>query len=208
MKSSNNAGPESKPKRNYDNSRRQQQVAVKKRRVLETALKLMNSDPESFTMRQIALKARLPERTLYHLFGDRETLLSELNQLIAQEIIQLNFDQDDPDPENFVRLTFEAFERNPKLIKGYLDSVLAREARNLFQDKPEAFVLRSFAKKDPSEMTPTEATRWALICSLFSVQTWRNLADCDFADPEFRPQTLVWAMHLLMANIQQGAPVI
>jgi hypothetical protein len=51
---------------------------------------------------------------------------------------------------------------------------------------------------------PEEATRWALICSLFSAQTWRILADSAFANPDFRSQTLVWAMRTLMANIRQG----
>ncbi len=196
------AAPPAKPKRRYDNSRRQQQVATKKRRILETALKLINTDPESFTMRQLALRARLPERTLYHLFGDRDTLLVELNSLIANEIMRVDFNSQHARPEDFLVSTFEAFERNPRLIKGYLDSILGREARNLFQDGPEKFIMKSFAPQPPADMSPEEATRWAMVCSLFNAQTWRTLADCDFAHENFRSSAMVWAIRLLISNLQ------
>lgn len=201
MDTQDKAAPAAKPKRRYDNSRRQQQVANKKRRILETALKLINSDPESFTMRQLALKARMPERTLYHLYGDRDTLLLELNKLIANEIMQVDFKANHPRPEEFLIATFNAFEKNPRLIKGYLDSILGREARNLFQDGPEEFIMRSFAPKSPDAMTPEEATRWAIVCSLFNAQTWRVLADCNFAHQDFRTSALVWAIRLLIENL-------
>lgn len=201
MNSQQETTPLSKPKRRYDNTRRQQQVVSKKRRILETALKLINTDPESFTMRQLALKARLPERTLYHLFGDRETLLFELNTLIATEIMRLDFTADHQKPEDFILATFDAFEKNPRLIKGYLDSILGRDARNLFQDGPETFIMKSFARQDPADMPPEVATRWALVCSIFNAQTWRTLADCKFAHPEYRSQALVWAIRLLMDNL-------
>lgn len=207
MDTQDKATPAVKPKRRYDNSRRQQQVANKKRRILETALKLINSDPEAFTMRQLALKARLPERTLYHLFGDRDTLLLELNKLISTEIMRVDFNAEHPRPEEFLLTTFEAFERNPRLIKGYLDSILGREARNLFQDGPENFIMRSFAPKSPDAMSPEEATRWAIVCSLFNAQTWRTLADCDFAHQDFRSSALVWAIRLLIENLQGRAAV-
>ncbi len=194
--------PQKRPKRRYDNTRRQHQVATKKRRILETALKLINTDPETFTMRQLALKARLPERTLYHLFGDRDTLLLELNKLIATEIMRLDFNSEHEKPEEFILATFDAFEKNPRLIKGYLDSILGRDARNLFQDGPETFIMKSFAPQDPALMSPEMATRWALVCSIFNAQTWRTLADCNFAHPEYRSQALVWAISLLIDNIK------
>jgi AcrR family transcriptional regulator len=160
-------------KRPYQSDLREKQREQTRNDILDSFCAMISEKgPEACTIPEIAKRAGVALRTVYHHFPAREDLLAALAQAIRQKHGGIGYPKTPEEIPAIVAALFAQFDLHPDLIQAQLLTSLGREVRDLARIervKAVRAALRPISSHLPSEEAEGAA---AIIKHLFSAETW------------------------------------
>lgn len=193
--------------RPYHSPLRERQAADTRRDILRAAAEIIAGDGlTDFSMRSVAARAKVSERTVYHHFPSRQVLLDGLAEWVDDQLRELRLQADPRDIEDMpgrIAALFSAFEDigAPALAMARLAAVHGiRSAAH--EERTAAFRDRFADLLDP--LPPDEAERcFAVVRHLVSSTTWLTLRDEFRLGGEDAARAIAWALDALLEELRR-----
>lgn len=196
-------------KRAYHSPLRERQAADTRQVILESAADLIVGEGlMDFSLREVAARAEVSERTVYNHFPSRQALLDGLNAWVSEQL-QAQRLQSDPrdlaDPVRRVGAIFAAFDAMGAPARALARLSAAQGLRSAGHDeRTRAWRDRLADLLDP--LPPEEARRcFAVLRHLMSVNTWLALREEFDLDGDEAGQAIAWALDTLLDALRAEA---
>lgn len=194
-------------KRPYHSPLRERQTRNTRSSILEAAAELIVDEGlESFSMRSVADRASVSERTVYHHFPNRQALLDGFTEWVDQRLRERQLQIDPRDIEDLpgrIAAIFRAFDDIGAPARAMARLSAADGMRSAeHRGRTEAFRERLGELLDP--MPDEEAERsFALIRHLVSSTTWLTLRDEFRLSPDDTSRVMAWGLETLLEDLRQ-----
>jgi AcrR family transcriptional regulator len=191
------------PRRRYDNTLRRERAAQTRERIIEAGAELLHDgsirDWRGLTIRGVAARAEVSERTVFRHFGDERALRDAvMRRLEDQSGIDLEHLRLDEIRDATARM-LEQVRSFPLAAKPPLDPTLAEASRRL----QEAFVR---AVEDATDRWPAadRALAAAMFDVLWGMASYERLVSDWQLDHDEAVRGITWVMDLLEESIAEG----
>ena len=192
------------PRRRYDNTLRRERAAQTRERIVEAGAELLHDgsirDWRTLTIRGVAERAGVNERTVFRHFGDERSLRDAvMRRLEEQSGIDLEHLRLDQIREATVRMLEQA-SSFPSAARPALDPTLAEASRRL----QEAFAraVDEATERWPAADRTLAAAMFDVLWALSSYE--RLVADWQL-DHDEAVRGITWVMSLLEQSIREGS---
>lgn len=195
--------------RPYHSPLRERQAAETRREILQAAAELiMHGALTDFSMRDVAARAEVSERTVYYHFPNRQAVLDGLTEWVDDQLRERELQAHpmgiDDLPERMTAI-FAAFEEigAPALAMARLAA-----AQDMYsaghRERTAGFRDRFAEVLDP--LPPEEAERcFAVLRNLVSAATWWSLSDEFGLSGEEAGRAIAWALETLLDDLARRA---
>lgn len=193
--------------RSYHSPLRERQAAATRRAILEAAAELILSDGlTDFSMREVASRAGVAERTVYHHFPSRQELLDGLNAWVTEQLEERRLQADPREIEDLpgrVAAIFAAFDEIgvPARAMARLSASQGMRSEG-YRERTAAFRER-FA--DVLDTLPADQAdrRFAVLRHLVSSTTWLTLRDEFGLEGDEAARAVSWALETLLDDLRR-----
>lgn len=191
--------------RAYHSPLRERQAANTRREILQAAAELIESDGlADFSLREVAARADVSERTLYYHFPNRQAVLDALADWVDEQLRERRLQDDPRNIEDFparIAAIFAAFDEIGAPARAMARLSAAEGMRSAaYRDRTEAFRERFAEVLDP--LPPAEAERcFALLRHVVSATTWMTLREEFGLEAEDAAAAMAWALRALLDDL-------
>lgn len=195
--------------RPYHSPLRERQAADTRRQILSAAADLILSDGlTEFSMRDVAGRAGVAERTVYYHFPNRQALLDGLTEWVSDLLRERRLQMDPRDIEDLpghIGAIFAAFDEIGAPARAMARLSAAQGMRSTeHHARTEAFRDRFAEVLDP--LPPQEARCcFAILRHLVSATTWLTLREEFGLAGEDAAEALGWALETLLGDLRRRA---
>ncbi len=193
--------------RTYDSPLRREQARGTRERILDAAASVVTEDGD-FVVAQVAERAGVSVRTVYHHFSDRDAMLDGLALWLAEE---LGYPRQElpEDLSAFADETvamFKLFDADLEKMQALFSTPNGRAARQHARAR-RLVHLRRLADVELSGVDPQTAERAiVMIHQLASSRTWLALKDETDLNGSEAAEAIGWAIRTLLGTVQGTAP--
>ena len=192
--------------RTYDSPLRRENAQRTRKRILDAAASVITEDGE-FVVAQVAERAGVSVRTVYHHFPDRETMLDALGEWLAEELGY-------PRPEwpadlaSFADLTETAAEQlraDLDKMRVFFSTPVGQAARR--QARAQRLEhLRRLADAELAGVDP-QVAKWlaVIVHQLASSRTWLGMRDEAGFEVLEAAKAVGWAIRTLVESVKGAA---
>jgi len=192
-----------KKPRSYDlSSRREKSEAVSKT-IIETLVHLLvESRGADVSFKEVSIKSKVPLRTIFRLFKDKEELhratddyLTKIISSSVSELAKLSF-------LAFAKNTFSVYDRNSDLVIAYLFSSFGRQAREILRRRFNSLLIEQILKERKIKLNPDSEVKLALMASLVNAKLWYDLrTDFGYSGKQIG-EVIEWALATLLREVE------
>jgi AcrR family transcriptional regulator len=189
--------------RTYDSPLRRENAQRTRKRILDSAASVITEDGD-FVVAQVAERAGVSVRTVYHHFPDREAMLDALGEWLAEE---LGYPRPEwpQDLSSFADLTVEMAERlsaDVDKMRVFFSTPVGQAARRQARARRLKH-LRRLADVELAGMDPQTA-EWAVVIihELASSRTWLAIQDDAGFDVSEAAEAVGWAIKTLLRGLK------
>ena len=192
--------------RTYDSPLRRENAQRTRKRILDAAASVITEDGD-FVVAQVAKRAGVSVRTVYHHFPDREAMLEALAEWLAA---QLGYPRPElpEDLASFADETvamFKRFDADFDKMRAFFSTPVGQAARQHARARRLEH-LRHLADAELTGVDPLTAERAVVILhQLASSRTWRALKDEARLDGSDAAEAVGWAIRTLLASVRGTA---
>jgi AcrR family transcriptional regulator len=192
--------------RTYDSPLRREQAQGTRERILDAAASVI-TEAGDFVVAQVAERAGVSVRTVYHHFSDREAMLDALAEWLAA---QLGYPRQElpEDLSAFADETvamFKRFDADLEKMRVFFSTPIGRATRQHARARRLEH-LRRLAEAELSGVDPQTAERAVvMIHQIASSRTWLALKDEADLDGSDAAETIGWAIRTLLGSLE-GTP--
>lgn len=192
--------------RSYDSPLRRENAERTRRRILDAAASVITADGD-FVVSEVAERAGVSVRTIYHHFPDREIMLDALGEWLAEELgyPRLEWPRD---LTSFADKTVEIAEQlsaDIDKMRVFFSTPVGQAARR----QARAQRLEHLRQLADQELAGVDAqtAEWAvlIIHELASSRTWLAMRDDAGLDVTQAAEAVRWAIKALLANLRANA---
>ncbi len=191
------------PRRGYDNRRRHQQAAETRDRIVTAATELLHGssirDWRGLTVRAVAERAGVSERTIYRHFGAerglRDAVMRRQEQEAGIDLAALGLD----DVAVFTERTLRHVSTYPRAPRPELDPTLTATTRRLHEALVRAVSAEAEAWAEPDRILAA-----AVLDVLWSVASFERLSGDWQLGTDDAIRGLAWAVRLVQEAIERG----
>lgn len=193
--------------RRYHSPLRERQAAATRTAILHAAAELILSDGlADFSMREVAARADVSERTVYYHFPNRQALLDGLAEWVDDRLRERSLQADPRDIEDVpgrIAAIFAVFDDLGAPARAMARLSAARGIRSdAYRARTEAFRNRFADVLDP--LPEDQAARcFALIRHIVSSTTWLTLRDEFDLDGQDAADAIAWALETLLDDLRR-----
>ena len=195
------------PKRQYASRLRAQQANETRIRILEAlAEQLADEGLKDISIDQIALRAGVSTRTVYHHFPNREDLFDSLNAWLDEQAIGSPIPGEPSAEELFahIRAAFEVFDEKESWIRAQLINELGQVVRKRGRSRRRAAIEAMVLREVPGLSPPAMRRATALIHYLTSSEAWRSMKDESGMSGREAGEAVVWAIETLLSRLRSS----
>lgn len=195
-------------KRGYHSPLRERQARDTRDSILGAAADLIVDEGlEGFSMRAVADRASVSERTVYHHFPNRQALLDGFTAWVDEQLRERRLQIDPRDIEDLpgrIAAIFRAFDDIGAPARAMARLSAADGMRSAeYRERTEAFRERLAELLEP--LPDEEAERcFALIRHIVSSTTWLTLRDEFGLSPDDTARAIAWALETLLEDLRRG----
>ncbi|CAN5690559.1 hypothetical protein BH10BDE1_BH10BDE1_01240 [soil metagenome] len=189
--------------RAYDATSRKLKSDAAAQEIIETLVSLLvKSKGADVSFKEISAKSKIPMRTIFRLFKDKEALHGATENYLGQIMAASVSELEKQDFISFATNTFSVYDRNEGLVLAYLFSPFGRQARDILRQKFNRLLLEQISKEHVIRTTPENETKLALIVSLVNAKLWYDMKT-DFGFTGVKIGSAVgWAVSTLLKNLR------
>jgi AcrR family transcriptional regulator len=191
--------------RSYDSPLRRENSQNTRKRILDATASLITED-EEFVVAQVAKRAGVSVRTVYHHFPDREAMLDALGEWLAEE---LGYPRPDwpKDLASFADQTVAMAERlsaDEDKLRVFFSTSVGQDARRQARARRLEH-LRHLAHAELEGVDAETAERVAVIIhQLASSRTWLAMKDEAGLDTSESAEAIGWAIRALVQSVKSS----
>lgn len=195
--------------RTYHSPLREQQAESTRRQILHAAAELILSDGlADFSMRDVASRAGVSERTVYYHFPNRQAVLDGLDKWVEQELEERRLRADPRDVDDLpgrIADIFSAFDEIGAPARAMARLAAARGIRSAgHRERTEQLRERWADVLDP--LPPEEADRcFAILRLLASSTTWLTIRHEFGLDQADAAEAIGWGLETLIEDLRRRA---
>lgn len=187
----------------YDSPLRREQARGTRQSILEAAAMVITESGD-FVVAQVAERAGVAVRTVYHHFPDRDSMLDALAIWLANE---LGYPEPvmPPDLDTFADETvamFKRFAADDVKVQAYFSTptglAARRHARARRLEHLRHLAATEFADPDTAERTAV------MIHQIASSRTWRGLIEESHLDANDAAEAIGWMIRTLIESVKGG----
>lgn len=190
-------------RRSYDNTRRREQAADTRRRIVEAGSELLHAshirDWGGITVRAVAERAGVHERTVYRHFANervlREAVMAAVEEEAGVELEGMRLE----DVSKVASRILEYIASFPPEPRPLLDPTLTAANR-----RQHATLLDAVGTAAPAWSADDRTMAAAVLDVLWSVSTYERLAHDWELDPDRVVRTVVWVIGMVEAAVRDG----
>jgi len=191
------------PRRGYDNTRRNEQAALTRARIVAAATEVLRDssirDWRSLTVRAVAERAGVSERTVYRQFGSerglRDAVMHRMEEQAGIDLTSLRLE----DVAEYTARTLRHVSAYPRPPRPDLDPTLT----DANQRQHDALV-RAVTAESEDWSEPDRVLAAAVLDVLWSVASYERLTDDWQLSPDDAVEGLTWAVRLVQDAIAKG----
>ena len=192
-----------RPRRGYDNTRRKEQAAQTRERIVAAAIELLRAssirDWRALTVRAVADRAGVSERTVYRHFGAerdlRDAVMHRIEEQAGIDLASLRLD----DVEEVTVRTLTQVATYPRPPRPELDPTLTDANR-----RQHDALLRAVTAEAEGWGEPDRLLAAAVLDVLWSAASYERLAVDWQLSPDDAIRGLAWAVRLVRQAIAGG----
>ncbi len=193
-----------KKKRAYDGTSRSEKSEAVSQKIIETLVSLLvESRGADVPFKDLSKKSKIPLRTIFRLFKDKEALHvatdSYLTQIIASSMSELT----KYDFLTFAKNTFAVYDRNAGLVIAYLFSSFGRQAREILRQRFNRLLRDQILKERKIEPSSAIDVKLALVVSLVNAKLWYDIRTDFGYSGEQIGESVGWALDCLLKDIER-----
>lgn len=193
-------------KRAYHSPLRERQARNTRDSILGAAAELIVDEGlESFSMRAVADRASVSERTVYHHFPNRQALLDGFTDWVDQQLRERQLQIDPRDIEDLpgrIAAIFRAFDDIGAPARAMARLSAADGMRSAeYRERTEAFRERLAELLEPLPDDESERS-FALIRHIVSSTTWLTLRDEFHLSPDDAARAIAWGLETLLEDLR------
>lgn len=189
--------------RSYNATIRKQKSDATAQQIIETLVSLLvKTKGAEVSFKEISTKSKIPLRTIFRLFRDKEALHAAtevyLGQIMAASVGELA-------KQNFVSFatnTFSVYDRNEGLVLAYLFSPFGRSARDILRQKFNQLLLDQISKEYKIKSSTENEPRLALIVSLVNAKLWYDMKTDFSLSGRAIGSAVGWAVSTLLTDLR------
>lgn len=192
-------------KRKYNNDLRLKKSEQVSKRVIQTMVELLvETRGGEVQFKDLAKKSKVPLRTIFRLFKDRDQLHKATEKYLAQ-IIQASVGElSKYDFITFSKNTFELYDKNENLVMAYLFSPFGHQARDILRKKFNQLLITQILKERKISSNDVSKKKMALIVSMVSAKIWYDIKmDFGYSGKE-SGEAVGWALQVLLENLEKN----
>lgn len=194
-------------KRAYHSPLRELQARNTRDSILEAAAELIVDEGlEGFSMRAVADRASVSERTVYHHFPNRQALLDGFTGWVDQQLRERQLRIDPRDIEDLparIADIFRAFDDIGAPARAMARLSAADGMRSAeYRQRTEAFRERLAELLEPLPADESERS-FALIRHIVSSTTWLTLRDEFQLSPDDAARAMAWGLETLLEDLRR-----
>jgi AcrR family transcriptional regulator len=194
---------EARPSRSYDGTLRRQRAAETRERILDAGSELIHRtsvrDWKKLTVRAVAERAGVNERTVYRYFGSerglRDAMLHRNEQEAGIELEGMRLE----DVATVAAQIFDHVAEYPREPRPPLDPTLTAA-----KDRQHQALLDAVASEVGTAADPQQVTVAALLDALWSVASYERLVDGWSIDHAQAVNGIAWVIGLVEAAVRKG----
>ena len=189
-------------KRKYNNTLRSQKSDSTTVHIIETYVHMLAAAKGSeVQIQDLALKAKVSERTIFRFFKDKKALHEATDSYIQRyldsslQLIEKNSFL------GFVQKSFLLFEEHHDLMLAYMFSPYGIKARAVFRKQLNEILISQILKEKKLKLSKNNKYKLSVIVSLVNVKIWYDLKnDFIMSGPEIS-QSMSWAIESLLDQL-------
>src|SRR6266446_5272895 len=187
--------------RSYSSALRQKQTENTHAQILETALKLMTSQPlEGVTHETVAREGQVALRTVYRHFPSRDDLFAAIRTVVEQRMGLNACPETEDDLLANVHRVSRQLDQNPALAR-IVFSPAGRQVRSEDNDRRLEAVAKAL-EQATRHLSPSAREGVAGVFQLLcSAPAWQILSERAHLDGESAAQALDWALRTLLSAL-------
>lgn len=192
----------SKKPRKYDNSSRLEKSNNNRQKIIENYVDLLvEKRGEEISLEELAERANLSARTLFRFFGDKKSLIRELETYLETYVIRVAGNLQIMTVEDFAEFAFQVFDKYESLILAYLYTNFGQQSRVLFRRKFNILVMEKVKAQIPLTNSKEEEHRINLIITLINANLWSDLRNVYNESGTEMGKSMKWAVGTLLKNL-------
>lgn len=165
-----------KPKRDYNNSSRQEKANHTQQHIIITYIKLLaDKRGGEVAIDELAQAAKVSQRTVFRFFQDKNALHKSTDAYIQQYVHSGLATLQATDIFQFTRNAFNLFAEHENLMMAYMFSPYGVETRVIFRKKLNQILLDQILAYKKIKLTRVIETRLAVIVTLINVKVWYDI---------------------------------
>ncbi len=189
-------------KRKYNNTLRAQKSDHTTVQIIETYVHMLAAAKGSeVQIQDLALKAKVSERTIFRFFKDKKAL-HEATDSYIQRYLQSSLQLIEKNSFlGFVQKSFLLFEEHHDLMLAYMFSPYGIKARTVFRKQLNEILISQILKEKKLKLSKQNKHKLSVIVSLVNVKIWYDLKnDFKMTSPEIS-QSMSWAIESLLDQL-------
>ncbi len=194
-----------KKKRAYDGTSRSEKSEAVSQKIIETLVALLvETRGADVPFKDLSKKSKIPLRTIFRLFKDKEALHAATDKYLTQIIATSMSELTKYDFLTFAKNTFSVYDRNAGLVVAYLFSSFGRQARDILRQRFNRLLREQILKERKIEPSAAIDAKLALIVSLVNAKLWHDIrTDFSYSGVQIG-ETVEWALDCLLKDIERS----
>ncbi|WP_052201043.1 TetR/AcrR family transcriptional regulator [Terriglobus sp. TAA 43] len=190
--------------RGYTSPLRKQQAEDTRRRIVDSALELIQETPqEALSHERIAKRSEIALRTVYRHFPSRTELLDAVWQESDRRLQLAHYPDTESDMLASLDSVYGNMDAHPGLIRGLLYSNAGQEMRRRDSERRRQGVVKALADAT-SQLSEGERRQViAVFQSLYSARTWEMMRDRAHLKDGEVSKAVGWAMRTLLDSLRR-----
>lgn len=191
----------SKP-RKYNNSYRLEKSNSNRLKIIENYINmLIEKRGDDISLEELAERSELSTRTLFRFFGDKKSLITELETYLEAHINKVSENLHIMTVEEFAEFSFQVFDQSERLISAYLFTNYGQQSRVEFRKKFNAMIMERIKSQIPAITQKNEQHKIQLIITLINANLWQDLRDIYNESGASTGKSVKWAVGTLLKDI-------
>jgi AcrR family transcriptional regulator len=183
--------------RTYSSPLRKQQSNATRRRIVETAMRLVAENSQPLTHEAVATRSQVAARTVYRHFPTRNDLVQAMWELLKEQTAT-EFPRSGAAVPRMAAQIYRNFDRNEALVKAFLASGAGAEVRDRGAVEGRPAMRRSLEQHLDGLSPRRKSQAVAVFLALYSAPAWQLMRERGGLSGAEAAHAVEWAMSSLL----------